>query len=374
MRKLFSKTWFKNIFSSVICVILGFIISYIVLLFINPSNAHIAIFNVILNFFNFHNIILQLMNFGSTLVKTAPLIMCALSVIFCYKAGLFNIAVAGEYCTGICVSLLCAITFKWNWIFCILAAIVAGLLVGLIIGLFKTIFNVNEVISGIMVNWIILYLTNYLLANYTDKSSAPYTVHLVYSNPSSMIPNLGLDKLFAGNSYVTISVVFTVLIAIIIQIVINKTKFGFEIKATGFNKDAAKAAGMKEKKNIALTLMIGGGLAALGASFLYLTDIEQWKTTVTNIPNMGFDGIAAAFLGCVNPVGAIFSSYLIEHITCGGAYIDTSMFSSQVSSLVSSIIIYLCGFSFFIKYIIEKIELKKSQTKPDNKSVGRKEE
>ena len=101
-----------------------------------------------------------------------------------------------------------------------------------------------------MVNWIILYLTNYLLANYTDKSSAPYTVHLVYSNPSSMIPNLGLDKLFAGNSYVTISVVFTVLIAIIIQIVINKTKFGFEIKATGFNKDAAKAAGMKEKKNI----------------------------------------------------------------------------------------------------------------------------
>lgn len=370
MKKFLSKPAVVNVFTSLICIILGLLISYIVLLFINPANAHIAIFNVLANFFNFDHLVLQLFNFGNTLVKTAPLLMCALSVIFCYKAGMFNIGVAGEYCAGICTVLFCAITLKWNWFFCILAALLAGLLVGLLIGLFKILFNVNEVISGIMINWIILYLTNYILGNFTDQSSAPYTKHLLYDNKSAIIPSLGLDKLFADNRYITIAIPLSILLAIITYIVLKKTKFGFEIRATGYNKDAAKYAGMKEKNNIILTLMIGGAIAAVGASFLYLTDIEQWKTTTANVPNMGFDGIAAAFLGCLNPIGAIFSSYFVQHITCGGAYVDTRFFTSQVSQLVSSIIIYLCGFTFFIKYIIERIKIAREAKSKNNRSTN----
>jgi simple sugar transport system permease protein len=121
---------------------------------------------------------------------------------------------------------------------------------------------------------------------------------------------------------------------------------------------------MAEKRNIIVTLMISGAIAALGASFLYLTDFEQWSCTSSAVPAMGFNGIAAAFLGGLNPIGTIFSSYFIQHITNGGAFVDKTMYCSQISDLISSIIIYLCGFVFFIKYamnyLIDKNDEKKA--------------
>ena len=136
------------------------------------------------------------------------------------------------------------------------------------------------------------------------------------------------------------------------MILLDKTKLGYELRATGNNKNAAKYAGMAEKRNIILTLVIAGALAALGGAFLYLTDFEQWSVTQSSVPGMGFNGIAAAFLGGLNPIGTIFASYFIQHITVGGAYVDKTMYSSQISDLISSLIIYLCGFVLFIKYAI----------------------
>ena len=111
---------------------------------------------------------------------------------------------------------------------------------------------------------------------------------------------------------------------------------------------------MAEKRNIIVSLMISGAIAALGAAFMYLTDYEQWSCTTTAVPAMGFNGIAAAFLGGLNPIGTIFSSYFIQHITNGGAYVDKTMYCAQISDLISSIIIYLCGFVLFIKFAMNK--------------------
>jgi simple sugar transport system permease protein len=109
---------------------------------------------------------------------------------------------------------------------------------------------------------------------------------------------------------------------------------------------------MKEKRNIIVTLIIGGALAGLGAALLYLTGIEEWSCSQSSVPGMGFNGIAAAFLGCLNPIGAILSSFFIQHITQGGGYLDKTLYSAQISDLISAIIIYLCGFVLFIKYAI----------------------
>ena len=109
---------------------------------------------------------------------------------------------------------------------------------------------------------------------------------------------------------------------------------------------------MKEKKNIIVSLMIGGGLAAAGAAFLYLSGYEQWQVTQSSVPAMGFNGIAATFLGALNPIGTIFSSYFIQHITSGGAYLDKMIYPSQVSDLISAIIIYLCGFMMFFRLFL----------------------
>ena len=114
----------------------------------------------------------------------------------------------------------------------------------------------------------------------------------------------------------------------------------------------ATARYMNEKRNIILTLVISGALAGIGAAFLYLSGYEQWQCTQSSVPAMGFNGIAATFLGGLNPIGTVFASYFIQHITSGGAYVDKTLYCSQISDLISSLIIYLCGFVLFFKYFM----------------------
>ena len=170
--------------------------------------------------------------------------------------------------------------------------------------------------------------------------------------------------------------------AILVWVVLEKTRFGYELRATGNNKNAAKYCGMAEKRNIILTLVISGALAGLGAAMLYLTGYEQWQCSTSSVPGMGFNGIAAAFLGGLNPFGTILASFFIQHITAGGAYVDKSMYCAQISDLISSLIIYLCGFVLFIKYAMnvgirkreEKATLKEkeqSETPPADANTGK---
>ena len=364
MKKFLKNQAVQSLLASLLCVLAGLLIGYIVLLLINPAGAWEAIVTVIKNFFYYPSKAAVIKYFGNTLVKTAPLLMCGLSVLFAYKVGLFNIGAAGQYVVGVATSLYLALALHMPWYVCLIAAMVAGALLGAISGLLKSYCNVNEVISCIMLNWISLYGTNLLLNNVKETAS-PYTFNLVNVNASALIPSMGLSKLFAGNRYVTIAIPIAVIVAIMVWVILEKTKFGYELRATGNNKNAAKYCGMNEKRNIILTMMISGALAGLGAALLYLTGFEQWQCSQSSVPGMGFNGIAAAFLGGLNPIGTIFSSYFIQHITNGGAYVDKSMYCAQISDLISSIIIYLCGFVAFFKYFmnsaIDRREAKKAE-------------
>jgi simple sugar transport system permease protein len=340
---------FQSILASVLCIVVGLLVGYIVLLLINPAGAGQAISAILKNYMTYPSAVAQRKYLGNTLVKTAPLLMCALSVQFCYKVGLFNIGAAGQYVAGACMCLYAALAWHMPWYICIILAAAAGAVIGALSGTLKAYFNVNEVISGIMLNWIGLYTTNMILTNVKEDAS-PYTLGLAAAAKQALLPTLGLNKLFGNNKYVTIAVPLAVLFAILIWVILSKTKFGYELRATGYNKFAAKYAGMKEKKNIIITLTIGGALAGIGASFLYLSGFEQWSCTQTSVPGMGFNGIAATFLGGLHPIGTIFASYFLQHITSGGAFIDKAVYPSQISDLISSIIIYLCGFALFFKY------------------------
>ena len=364
MKKILKNQAVQSLLASLLCILMGLLIGYIVLLFINPAGAGEAIITVIKNFFYYPSKAAVIKYFGNTLVKTAPLLMCGLSVLFAYKVGLFNIGAAGQYVVGVAASLYLALALHMPWYVCLIAAMVAGALLGAISGLLKSYCNVNEVISCIMLNWISLYGTNLLLNNVKETAS-PYTFNLVNVNASALIPSMGLSKLFAGNRYVTIAIPIAVIVAIMVWVILEKTKFGYELRATGNNKNAAKYCGMNEKRNIILSMMISGALAGLGAALLYQTGFEQWQCSQSSVPGMGFNGIAAAFLGGLNPIGTIFSSYFIQHITNGGAYVDKSMYCAQISDLISSIIIYLCGFVAFFKYFmnsaIDRREAKKAE-------------
>ena len=341
----------QSLLTSLLCILLGLFIGYLVLLLINPTGAWGAITNVMKNFLTYSSAKAQLKYLGNTLVRTAPLLMCSLSVLFVYKVGLFNIGAAGQYVAGACACLYAALYLHWHWLPCMLLAIAAGALLGVISGLLKSSFNVSEVISGIMLNWIALYTTNMLLTNVKEATS-PYTYQLKAEGPQAILPQISLSKLLSGNQYVTIAIPIAIVCAVVIWVVLSKTLFGYELKATGNNPNAAKYCGMAEKRNIILTLAIGGALAGLGASLLYQTGYEQWQCTYSSVPSMGFNGIAAAFLGGLSPIGSIFASFFIQHITAGGAYVDKSLYCSQISDLISAIIIYLCSFVLFFKTVL----------------------
>ena len=348
-KNLLNNSGVQSLLASLACVVLGMLIGYIVLLFINPDGAGEAISTVMKNFLTYSRPDTQAKYLGNTLVKTAPLLMCALDILYAYQVGLFNIGAAGQYCAGVALSLYAALAWGWSWLPCMLLAMVGGALLGTISGLLKSYCNVNEVISGIMLNWIVLYLTNMLLTNVKEVAS-PYTVVLADTNPSAVLPSLGLGALFNDNKYVGLALPLSVVIAILVWVVLEKTRFGYELRATGNNRNAAKYCGMAEKRNIILTLAISGALAGLGASMFYLTGYEQWQCTASSVPGMGFNGIAAAFLGGLHPIGTILASFFIQHITAGGAYVDKTMYCAQISDLIAAVIIYLCGFVLFMKY------------------------
>ena len=352
-KNLLKRDGVQSLIASLLCVVLGLLIGYIVLLIINPAGAGEAITTVIKNFLTYKKPETQMKYFGNTLVRTAPLLMCSLSILFAYKAGLFNIGAAGQYCAGAGMALYAALAWHMPWWLCMIMAMLGGALLGVISGLLKSYCNVNEVISGIMLNWITLYVVNILLTNVKEATS-PYTMPVAHVNGGAIIPSLGLGKLFNNNQYVTLAIPLAILIAVGLHILLEKTRLGYELKATGNNKNAAKYCGMAERRNLILTLAIGGALAGLGAAMLYLTGYEQWQCSQSSVPAMGFNGIAAAFLGGLNPIGTILASFFIQHITIGGAYVDKTMYCAQVSDLISAIIIYLCGFVLFMKYAMNR--------------------
>ena len=338
-------------------------------LIINAEGAWEAICNIVKNFLYYPKPVQQLKYLGNTLVKTAPLLMCALSVLFANKAGLFNIGAAGQYVVGAGACLYMALALNLPWWACLLGAILAGALLGALSGYLKPKFNVNEVISCIMFNWISLYCVNMLLTQ-VKESTSPYTEHISKINPGALLPSLGLGKFFSKNQYVTIAIPLAILVAIAIWVLLEKTKLGYELKATGNNKNAAKYAGMKENRNIILTMAIAGGLAGMAAALLYLSGYEQWSCSQASVPGMGFNGIAAAFLGGLHPVGSIFSSFFIQHITAGGAYVDKTLYCAQVSDFISSLIIYLCGFVLFMKTAMNKGLDKADEKRKAKKNEG----
>ena len=302
------------------------------------------------------------------ILQAAPLVMTGLSVAFAFKTGLFNIGAAGQYTVGAFFALYSAIILKMPWWACLVMAALGGAIWGAIPGIFKAFLNVNEVITAIMFNWIGLYAVNTLIYQkgagpmFNLKTTKTYTIK--QASPESLLPsfNVPVDgKDYFGKMFQpTIGIFIAIGVAILIWVIINKTTFGYELKACGHNKDAAKYAGINEKKNIVLSMTIAGALAGLGAGLFYLSGSKEWEPLVsTALPAAGFNGISVALLASSNPIGCIFSALFISHITTGGGFMFAKLFPSEVADIISGVVIYLCAFSLLLKGGILKLMSKK---------------
>ncbi len=305
------------------------------------------------------------------ILQAAPLVMTGLSVAFAFKTGLFNIGAAGQYTVGAFFALYSAIILKMPWWACLIASAVGGAIWGAIPGICKAFLNVNEVITAIMFNWIGLYAVNTMIYQkgagpmFNLKTTKTFTIK--ESSPDSLLPAFNVsingEEYFGKMFRPSIGIFIAIAVAVIIWIIINKTTFGYELKACGHNKDAAKYAGINEKKNIVLSMTIAGALAGLGAGLFYLSGSKEWEPLVsTALPAAGFNGISVALLASSNPIGCIFSALFISHITTGGGFMFAKLFPSEVADIISGVVIYLCAFSLLFKGSILKLLSKKPKT------------
>ena len=314
------------------------------------------------------------MGVRSEILQAAPLIMTGLSVAFAFKTGLFNIGAAGQYTVGAYFALYASLMLKLPWWACLLAATLGGALWGSIPGIFKAYLNVNEVITAIMFNWIGLYGVNTLIYQagtgpmFNTNTTKTYTIKQV--SPESLLPSFNVNvkgEPYFGKMFTpTIGIFLAIAVAVIIWVILNKTTFGYELKACGHNKDAAKYAGINDKRNIILSMTIAGALAGLGAGLFYMSGSKEWEPLVsTALPAVGFNGISVALLAASNPIGCIFSALFISHITVGGGVMDASVFPSEVADIISGVVIYLCAFSMLFKNKIAKVLTRKPKGKED---------
>ena len=338
-----------SVAASLICIVIGLLLGLVALAVINVEHAFGDGLMVILT-----SGLKSARNMGTVLANGAPLIMTGLSVGFAFKTGLFNIGAAGQYTLGAFGALYCAIVLQLPWYLCLLAAMVLGAFWGAIPGFFKAYLNINEVITSIMFNWIGLYLVNDIM--YGKGKSPLYDLATTKTHslrkvaPQSMIPSCGMSGVFGNLQSVTIAIFIAVFLAIVVYIVLSKTTFGFELKACGFNKNAAQYAGINDKRNIILSMTIAGALAGIGAGLYYLSTVAEWNPQVsTSLPAIGFNGISAALLACSNPIATIFSSLFISYITVGGTKLSTQYYTKEIADVITALIIYLCAFSLLFK-------------------------
>ena len=312
-------------------------------------------------------------NIGNMLFRATPLIMTGLSVALANKAGLFNIGAPGQYLMGTMATLAIALGIPAGalpgfvvWLLAFFGGMLAGALWGAIPGFVKAFLNINEVLACIMTNWIAANIVTWFFdesnfKNIVEGTKTGYVYRTTYGlvdgtyvdGAGIATTKLGLDKIFPG-SQVNAGILVAIVMAILVYIMISKTTFGYELKACGANRHAARYAGIHDKRNIVLSMAIAGALSAAGASLYYLSgNTEFFWSTYQSLPSTGFNGIPVALLALNNPIGVIFSGIFMAMLNIVGLQLtNLTAYNEYITDVIIAAIVYLSAFSLVIRMLI----------------------
>ena len=330
---------------------------------------------------------------GNMLFRATPLILTGLSVSVAFKTGLFNIGAPGQYLMGTMVTLAIALGIPVSalpspviWLLAFLGGMLAGALWGCIPGLVKALLNINEVLACIMTNWIAANLVtwffdaNKMFQNTVENTKSSYVYKTAYGRTmvdgawtyvdgsGVQTAKLGLDKIFPG-SQVNAGILIAILIAVGVYILMTKTTLGYQLKACGSNRHAARYAGINDKRNIVLSMAIAGALSGAGASLYYLAgNTEFFWQTYQSLPAAGFNGIPVALLAANNPIGVIFTGCFMSMLNIVGLQLtNLTAYNEYITDVIISVIVYLSAFSLLIKMLLSSRKKgKPAQAAPDS--------
>ena len=300
---------------------------------------------------------------GNMLFRATPLIMTGLSVAVAYKTGLFNIGAPGQYLMGTMASLMLALGIPSEavppaliWIIAFLGGMAVGPVWGGNPGLVKAYLNINEVLASIMTNWIAANVVTWAFdvskfKNVVESTKSAYVYKTTFNGVET--PKFGLDQLFPG-SQVNGGIIIAILIAILMYVIMTKTTLGYQLKACGSNRHAARYAGIKDKRNIVLSMAIAGALAGGGAALYYLSgNTEFYWSTYQSLPDTGFNGIPVALLAANNPIGVIFTGIFMSMLDIAGVQLTAlTPYNEYITDVIIATIVYLSAFSLVNKMLL----------------------
>ena len=318
---------------------------------------------------------------GNMLFRATPLIMTGLSVAVANKTGLFNIGAPGQYLMGTLASLVIALSIPSTavpagiiWLLALLGGMLAGALWGTIPGLLKAFLNINEVLACIMTNWLAANLVTWAfdisnLKNVTEGTKTGYIYKTSFNGVATS--KMGLDQLFP-NSQVNGGILVAALIAVAMYILMTKTTLGYQLKACGSNRHAARYAGINDKRNIVLSMAIAGSLAGGGAALYWLSgNTEFFWSTYQALPAAGFNGIPVALLAVNNPIGVIFTGIFMAMLDVVGQQLTgLTAYNEYITDVIISVIVYLSAFSLVIRMMLtgkNKAGKANANAEPDDK-------
>lgn len=384
---LYKKDGFQKLLASLISILIGLAVGAVVIVIVGLAKNTIGIRGVWdgvrLIFFGILSTGREAgklvwgynpQSLGNMLFRATPLVMTGLSVALANKTGLFNIGAPGQYLVGTMATLMIALGVPADavpgwllWIMAFLGGMLAGAVWGAIPGILKAFLNINEVLACIMTNWLAANMVTWAfdasnLKNMVEGTKSGYIYKTTYGltmvdgawtyveGNGIATPKMGLNLLFP-NSQVNGGILIAVLLAIGVYVLMNKTTLGYELKACGSNRHAARYAGINDKRNIVLSMAIAGALSAAGASLYWLSgNTEFYWNTSQSLPAIGFNGIPVALLAVNNPIGVIFSAIFMAMLNIvGNTLSGLTAYNEYITDVIIAVIVYLSAFSLVIR-------------------------
>ena len=320
-------------------------------------------------------------SWGNMLFRATPVIMTGLSVAVAFKTGLFNIGAPGQYLMGTMATLMLALGIPsevvpaWLiWIIAFLGGMLAGALWGAIPGLLKAFLNINEVLACIMTNRLAANVVTWafdgiVFRNVVEGTKTGYIYKTTFNGVAT--PKFGLDAIFP-NSQVNGGILIAAVIAVLVYIIMNKTTFGYQLKACGANRHAARYAGINDKRNIVLSMAIAGALAGGGAALYWLSgNTEFFWSTYQALPAAGFNGIPVALLAVNNPIGVVATGIFMAMLDIIGQNLTGfTAYNEYITDVIIAVIVYLSAFSLVIRMWLTGKKKKKVETKAVKEEKG----
>ncbi len=346
---------------SVLVVILGFLVGTILVALVgkNPLNMYKAILQA-LSGYNIDNGKMNVRYIGETLNYSVPFILCGLSMGFANRVGLFNIGGEGQYIMGMTVAQMVALLGPQiqglHWVLAIVCAVLVGSLWGGLVGVLKAKYEVSEVVSTIMLNYIALYLSRIIslqMPGATTYKTADFP-------ETALITNDFFTKI--TNYSLLNNGIFMMIIAVIVfWFIMEKTSLGFGMRATGFNKEAARASGIPVVKSIALSMAIAGAFAGLAGGIIALGSFKYGRV-LSGMDNYGFDGIAVALVGNSTALGTTLAGLLFGMLKNAQALMQGKQIPKEITFIIQGmIVIFIALRSALILYQqhLDKMKLQK---------------